>query len=327
MADNVTVSTGADVPSAPKVSVIMPAYNTAAFIGEALDSVSAQTYANFETIVINDGSPDTAELEKALDPYRRRMVYIVQDNRRAAGARNTGIRHARGEYLAFLDSDDWWSPENLATQMTFLEENPSVDMVYADAGFFAGSSCPGQTYMEACPSKGPVTFESIVAEETQSCISCTVARKQIIVKAGLFDESLPRCDDYDMWLRVAHCGGKIAYHHAVLGKIRMGRPGSLGLSDLRMIEAAAQILTKLEKTLPLSPETRSLVQRRIARHHAFCDKLMAKEYLAKGDYDRAIMSLTKANAFLKSPKLTLTLLGLKVAPSLLRARMLKQQKS
>jgi len=320
MAEPVTVSTGAEVPSAPAVSVIMPAYNTAALIGEALDSVLAQTYTHFETIVINDGSPDTAQLEEALRPYRSRIVYIVQENRRAAGARNTGIRNARGKYLAFLDSDDCWLPENLAIQMKFLEQDPTLDMVYADASFM-GEMWMGKTYMQACPSKGPVTVESLVVEDCQVCVSCTVARKQIIVKAGLFDESLARCDDYDMWLRVAHGGGKIMYHNKVLGKIRTGRAGSLGASDAKMIQAAALILTKLEKTLDVSPATRRLMQQRIARHNAYYEKAMAKEYLAKGDYDRAIASLAKANAVINSPKLRLILLGLRIAPGLLRARM------
>ena len=165
--------------------------------------------------------------------------------------------------------------------------------------------------MQVCPSKGPVTFESLVVEDCQVCISCTVARKQIIVKAGLFDEVPARCDDYDMWVRVAHCGGKIAYHNEVLGKIRIGRAASLGASEVRMTESVAEILTKLRNTLPLSPETRSVIERRIAHHEAHYERLMAKEHLAKRDYDRAIMSLKKANAFFKSPKLTLTLLGLK----------------
>lgn len=86
----------------PKVSVIMPSYNTAALIGEALDSVFAQSYRDFEVIVINDGSPDTPDLERVLDPYRERILYLKQENRRACGARNNGISHAKGEYLTFL---------------------------------------------------------------------------------------------------------------------------------------------------------------------------------------------------------------------------------
>src|SRR5256885_9398759 len=81
----------------PKVSVIMPSYNTATFISESLESVFAQDYKDFEVIVINDGSPDTPELERVLEPYRDRIVYLKQENRRACGARNNGINQARGE--------------------------------------------------------------------------------------------------------------------------------------------------------------------------------------------------------------------------------------
>src|SRR5215467_6832857 len=90
----------------PLVSVIIPAYKAAAFIDETLQSVFCQTYQNFEVVLINDGSPDTAEFERAIAPYRDRISYIRQENSGVSAARNAGIRRARGEYLAFLDSDD-----------------------------------------------------------------------------------------------------------------------------------------------------------------------------------------------------------------------------
>src|ERR1700727_1775646 len=108
---------GAQSTSVPQVSVIIPCYNTAEFITACLDSVFAQTYSDLETILVNDGSPDTPALEKALQPYKSRIVYIKQENKRAAGARNNAIRHARGKFLAFLDSDDTWLPDHLAAQM------------------------------------------------------------------------------------------------------------------------------------------------------------------------------------------------------------------
>src|SRR5215471_12596309 len=95
----------------PRVSIIIPAYNTASLIAPCLDSVFSQTFRDFEAIVVNDGSPDTPELEQALQPYRDKIIYIVQPNRRAAGARNTAIGTARGELLAFLDSDVSWLPD------------------------------------------------------------------------------------------------------------------------------------------------------------------------------------------------------------------------
>src|ERR1700682_3677216 len=97
----------------PRVSIIIPSYKTADLIAACLDSVFAQTFQDFEAIVVNDGSPDTPELEKVLAPYLDRVVYIKQPNKRAAGARNTAIAQARGEFLAFLDSDDSWYPDHL----------------------------------------------------------------------------------------------------------------------------------------------------------------------------------------------------------------------
>ena len=115
-----------------QVSVIIPAYNTAAYITETLDSVFAQTFKDFEVIVVNDGSPDTEDLERVLQPYRARIVYVKQENRGVSGARNAGILRARGEFLAFLDSDDVWLPDYLAEQMKFLEAHPHLVASIAD---------------------------------------------------------------------------------------------------------------------------------------------------------------------------------------------------
>src|SRR6202023_3461491 len=107
-------------------------YKTAPFITETLDSVFAQTFSDFEVIVINDGSPDTEELERKLEPFMDRIIYIKQPNRGPGAARNAGIRAACGEFLAFLDSDDTWLTEDLASQMECFEKTPSLDLICAD---------------------------------------------------------------------------------------------------------------------------------------------------------------------------------------------------
>jgi glycosyltransferase involved in cell wall biosynthesis len=99
--------------ASPLISIIVPAYNVATYIGEALDSVFAQDYTKFETIVINDGSTDAPELELALEPFRDRINYIQQPNRGISAARNAGLHAARGELIALLDSDDKWLPGKL----------------------------------------------------------------------------------------------------------------------------------------------------------------------------------------------------------------------
>ncbi len=221
---------------APKVSVVIPSYKTAGLIAGCLDSVFAQTYADFETIVVNDGSPDTPELEKVLQPYMSRIVYVKQENKRAAGARNNAIRRARGEFVAFLDSDDTWSPDHLASQMQMMGDDRSLDLVYSNA-LLVGDPAREREFMEKCPSHGKATFGALIVERCQIPISTVVARRQALLDAGLFDEKLPRCDDYDLWVRCAFNGAKIGYSRRVQARLFIGRPGSLSQSSAKMAEA------------------------------------------------------------------------------------------
>ena len=300
--------------SGPCVSVIIPSYNTASLISECLDSVFAQTYKDFEVIVVNDGSPDTSALEKILAPYLSSIVYIRQENKRAAGARNTAIEIARGEFLAFLDSDDTWLPEHLSNQIQLLAEDPSLDLVYADGLMVGTPGSKQSTFMERCPSEGPATFEALIYERCQISVSTTVVRKSAIVRAGLFDESLLRCDDYDMWVRTAFCGGKIGYRRTVQARFAEGRPGSLGQSAVKMAEAYCLILEKFLRTLPLDPARFELVRKRLAEAKAIYQVAEAKLLLAEGKYDAARKLVAEANQHYRSAKLNLVLAGLKIAP-------------
>jgi glycosyltransferase involved in cell wall biosynthesis len=297
----------------PKISVIMPAYNAAPFIAAALDSVLQQTFQDFEIVVVNDGSPDTAELEKVLQPYLARIVYMKQENKRAAGARNTAIRQAKGEFLAFLDSDDSWFPDHLASQMKLFADDPTLDLVYCNCLALGDPKRPHE-WMDRCPSHGPATFAALVVERCQIPISAVVARKVALVKAGLFDESLARCDDYDMWLRTAFHGAKIGYSRRVQARVNDGRPGSLGASVVRMVEAYWKILEKADQTLPLSDTDREIVQMRSAEIHARYLIEEAKVQLSEGQFDKAKALFSEANAHLRRPKVSLLLLGLQISP-------------
>ena len=205
----------------------------------------AQTYQDLEAVVVNDGSPDTPELEKAIEPYMDRIVYIKQENKRTAGARNNAIRHARGEFVAFLDSDDVWMPDHLASQMQLFVNDPSVDLTYSNG--LVGERGQEREFMKGCPSTGEATFASLLVERCQIPISTVVARKQAIVRAGGFDEKLARCDDYDMWVRTAFYGAKIAYTRKVQAYMPVGRPGSLSASRARLAEGYWAILEKYSR--------------------------------------------------------------------------------
>lgn len=302
--------------STPRVSVIIPSYKTAHLIAGCLDSVLSQAYQDFEAIVVNDGSPDTEELEKVLQPYLDRIVYIKQPNKRAAGARNTAIQQARGEFLAFLDSDDTWLPDHLSSQMKLADADPSLDLIYANAMLVWPDR--EQEFMERCPSHGQATFASLIVERCQIPISTVVVRKQMLVKAGLFDEKLPRCDDYEMWVRAAFHGAKIGYSRKVQARLNNGRPGSLSFERAKMVEAYWNILEKLDRTLPLSDADRSVVQKRAAHIKALYLVEQGKDLLKQREFQKAQQSFAEANRNLRAPRLKLVLLGLRVAPDMTR---------
>jgi glycosyltransferase involved in cell wall biosynthesis len=302
---------------APLVSVVIPAYNAARYIGEALDSVFAQTFKDFEVIVVNDDSPDTAELERALAPYGDRVRYIRQGNRGPGGARNTAIHAARGEFIAMLDSDDTWTASFLEEQMSAMSASPALDLVYADAELFGDSTSSGNSFMQFNPQRGPVTFESLLLGECTVITSCVVARKDALVAAGLFDESFYHSEDFDLWLRVVRRGGKISYSTRVLAHHRL-HEASLGADDRRLIEGELRVYQKLLGALPASSREYELVRARIERRRADLALEDGRQQFVAGRYAEAAESLERANNFHRSLKLWLVLLGLRAAPGLLR---------
>jgi GT2 family glycosyltransferase len=301
----------------PVVSVVIPAYNSANFIGETLDSVFAQTFADYEVIVVNDGSPDTLELERVLALYMNRIVYLKQENSGPARARNEAIARAAGEYVAFLDSDDLWTPEYLAAQVRALNDDASLALVCADAELFGESIHAGQTFMQRWPSEEPVTFEKLLSMECAIITMCVVARKQALIDAGLFDERFVRSEDYDLWLRLAQRGARFAYQHRVLGHRRL-HGASLASNEQALFESQIEVYQKLLATLELSPDERRAVERQIERSHADLALHLGKREIMAGEYAQAAEALTRANLYYHSHKLKLALISLRLAPRLLR---------
>jgi hypothetical protein len=309
------LDTSASEARSPSVSVIIPAYNSASYIGETLDSVFDQTYRDFEVLVINDGSPDTEALEAVLRPYLDRIVYLKQENRGPAAARNLGIQQARGEYIAFLDSDDCWLREYLARQMSMFDATPAPDIVSSDTELFGDSPLAGKSFWELYPPRGPVTLKSLLTRDCAIVTSCTVARRSVLFSAGLFDEDICGPEDFDLWLRVVHSGARLVLQRHVLGRRRL-HGGALTAAPLRIRAEAVRVLDKLERTLQLAPEVLSALQQRRAHTQALVALEQGKQFLEAGEFDRAKGSLLQASAYFRTPKLRLVLLGLRVAPGL-----------
>ena len=300
----------------PLVSVIIPAYQAAEHIREALDSVFAQTYTNFEVVLVNDGSPDTEALEQAIRSYGERLTYIRQENRGPSGARNTAIRTARGKYIACLDSDDIYLPEHLARLVPLLEER-ALDLVYCDSYFVRDGVHDGRAFVgrafERQPQSPPVTFEKLLTEECAVTTSAVVASRQAMIDAGLFDERYRRSEDFDLWVRMSFRGAKMDLLRQVGIEHRL-HPGGLAADGYLLKQAQIEIYKKVLATLPVSAEQKRLIQELIARVEGLCQMDLVKRYLREGRYPEARLAAGQAAALLQDRKSRRVALAVQIAP-------------
>jgi glycosyltransferase involved in cell wall biosynthesis len=304
-----------DASAVERVSVIIPAYNVALYIAETLNSVFAQTKAAFEVIVVNDGSPDTVELEGVLQPFRDRIVYIKQENRGLSGARNTGISAATGDLIALLDGDDLWKPQYLETQTQFLRSHPEYDLVYCNARFFGDSTYKGRQFMAICPSRGEVTPAAIISRRCCVFVSVT-ARAEALRELG-FDESLRSCEDFDCWLRLTSSGRRIGYHRQILVQSRK-RDASLSADPTWMAQWHLRVLEKASARWPKESSEASLIDRAIAQKTADLAILRGEQGLRTGDVNSAVVEFTEARRYHGSVKITVLIVLLRLAPGLIR---------
>lgn len=233
---------------APTVSVVIPAFNAAWCVRKAVDSVLAQTYRDFELIVVDDGSTD--DTPQVLAQYGDAIHVVRQSNRGMGGARNAGIRAATGEFLAFLDSDDWWLPQKLERQVALMRQSPKV-------GF---SSCAARVQdpegrevnLWKCPGwKGAFIVHLFSSgADVPGSSSAVIARRQLVLDAGGFDESLRGAEDPDLWMRLAAVTDYACLDDPMTVVLR--RPGSVSRNREAMRGAAIKVLRKNRPLLPTS---------------------------------------------------------------------------
>ena len=295
----------------PRVSVVIPAYQAAGRIRETLDSVFAQTYTNFEVLLVNDGSPDTEALEQAIRSYGARLIYIRQENRGPSGARNTAIRAARGKYIACLDSDDIYLPEHLSRLVPLLEEQ-ALDLVYCDSYFIRDGVHVGRSF-ERQPQSPPVTFEKLLTEECAVTTSAVVASRQAMIGAGLFDERYRRSEDFDLWVRMSFRGAKMDLLRKVGIEHRL-LPGGLASDGYLLKQAQIEVYKKVLATLPVSAKQKRLIQELIARVEGLCQMDLVKRYLREGRYPEARVAAGQAAALLQDRKSRRVALAVQIAP-------------
>jgi glycosyltransferase involved in cell wall biosynthesis len=182
----------------PKVSIIIPTYNRATFLCEAIESVLNQTFRDFELLVVDDGSTDLTPY--VVQRWRGQIRWIRETHAGVSRARNVGIQASRGRYLCFLDSDDLWIRDKLETQVRFMDANPHYPVCYTDEIWIRRGR-------RVNAKKTHRKYSGWIFERClPRCIispSSVLLRRQVLDALGLFDEGLPVCEDYDLWLRVA----------------------------------------------------------------------------------------------------------------------------
>jgi glycosyltransferase involved in cell wall biosynthesis len=230
----------------PPVSVIIPTHNRAWCLARAVDSVLGQTFTDFELFVVDDGSSD--DTARLLAAYGDALAVIRQPNRGVSAARNAGIAAARGGWIALLDSDDYWLPEKLAAQIDWLSAHPDYRICQTEEIWIRGGR-------RVNPKKRHRKFGGRIFERCLPlCLvspSAVMMARSLLDEVGGFDEALPACEDYDLWLRIG-CTHPIGLVEAPLIVKTGGHRDQLSRApelDRYRIQALAKILRSGKLTI------------------------------------------------------------------------------
>lgn len=318
----------------PLISVVMPVYNIEAYVAEAIESVLAQTLRSFELIIVDDGSTDrSAEICRSYDDIRIQVV--SQKNRGLAGARNTGIQHSRGKFIAFLDSDDRWQPEKLELHFIHLMANPHIGVSYSGSRFIDADGQPMRIAQR--PRLQGITPEHIFCRNPIGNGSAPVIRRADLDRVAAphpaeftrlcyFDESLRQSEDIDMWMRLALMGDtKFEGIPGLLTEYRV-ISGGLSAQVVRQYQSWEYVVERLREIAP------DFVNRHANRAKAYQLRYLARRMVQLGDPGMAVALLKESFQSSRRPFFDETMkslatyfaavLGTKVSPEIY-ARMLR----
>lgn len=271
----------------PEVSVIIPCYNHAHYLSYAVRSVLGQTYIDWEAIIVDDGSIDDTRNVAAqfTDP---RIQYIYQTNQGLSAARNTGIRVAQGEYLAFLDADDEWEPRFLEACVEALAEQKPITAVVTLARLIDENSAElprlgGQVIR-------PEAFHARLVEGGFFPPNAALVRAEVVRREGLFDETLTSVEDWDLWLRITGNGGVMLTIPEPLARYRVST-GSMSTNTARMHANRMAVLAKHFGPPVGNPLAWSIDKR---HGYAFACRITALGYIAQQDADEGWRFMRRA---------------------------------
>lgn len=269
------------------ISVIIPAYNAERTILETIASVQKQTFADFEIIVIDDGSTDrTVAILNNIDDDRVKI--FSYDNSGVAVARNRGISHATGEYIAFLDADDLWTPDKLELQLTALKQHPEAGVAYSWTIYFKDgedTSFLGASIFFEGDVYGQLLVNNFLAHGSNPLI-----RREAIESVGEFDPAFPHCADWDYYLRLA---ARVPF--TVVPKHQILYRKSSGSMTSKIDGIEKQLMMMFEKHFQIArPEYQPLKNKSLAWIYEYCTEQYLQYGSDRQDIDRAGQKLWKA---------------------------------
>lgn len=269
-----------------EVSVIIPTYNYARYINQAIRSVLSQSFHDLEIIIVDDGSIDgTKDVVSTFKDSR--ITYIYQNNRGISSARNIGIGFSSGEYIGFLDADDLWMPEKLEIQLSLFKTKPSIGLIYT--GYIVideAGTCIAIRIAQ--PIEGDLVSQLILGNIVSGSATTSLVRRACFDQVGLLDENLTSCEDWDMWLRIARISD-FACIEQPLAKIRL-HGDNLTYDPARMEDGLFSVVEKFYSDESLSTKLKLLKPKAIAGAH----RDSANFYFRRGQFRNAFAHLFRA---------------------------------
>lgn len=259
-----------------RLSVVVPCYGVGALSVEAVESILRQSMRALEVIVVDDGSTDDT-LQRVLALDDPRLTCITQPNRGLAGARNTGVRHARAPFIGFCDGDDIWHPDKAARHLAIMEQDGSIGLTFSYSAYIDEGGAPtGQLLVSRC--SAPTAYDLVVRNHVGNG-STPVVRKECFDRAGLFDETLRSCEDVEMWVRLCvRTPLTLRLIPEPLTGYRV-RQGSLSVSFDNFLAASRLAAQRFQQHVP------GVTARIIARGYAETLRIASRKALSNGQVE------------------------------------------
>jgi glycosyltransferase involved in cell wall biosynthesis len=233
------------------VSVLVPAYGVAELLGEALASLQAQSFADWEAIVVDDGDRDRVQAAFSAFAADPRFRLLQTDNGGPSVARNRAAAAARAPLMSMLDGDDQYAPGYLARMVPAIEADPAIGFVACDAMMFGARPHAGRLYSSLYPIEGPATLERVIRRDT-AIYTAVLMRRRAFLEAGGFDETIGWGEDLDLWIRILAAGWRAEVVPEPLARYRR-RPGSLTTQPRKLLSGACAVYRKTAGALAGQP--------------------------------------------------------------------------